>query len=115
MKHVLKLFLTTPDLVAVYPDFATLAERALVLPPTSVDPERGASALKRLKRKDRSRATATMLDAWMMISIEGPEPGKFDSLRAVVNWYCQQPRRVRIRWIEAKLRESSATKGFVFT
>jgi len=53
MKHVLKLFLTSPDLVAAYGDFATLAERALVLPPTSVEPERGASALKRQKRKDR--------------------------------------------------------------
>jgi len=50
-----------------------------------------------------------MLDAWLMISLEGPEPAKFNSLRAVVVWYCKQPRRVRIRWIEAALASSQST------
>jgi len=49
-----------------------------------------------------------MLDAWLMISIEGPEPGKFNTLRAVVIWYCQQPRRVRLRWLEAALIAAKA-------
>jgi hypothetical protein len=104
MCDLLQVFLTDKTLTAQFPEAALLAERILALPPTSVDPERGFSALKRIKRKDRNRVSSEMLDAWLMIALEGPKPGAFNLLRPVVQWYLKQSRRVQLRWIDAMLQ-----------
>ena len=51
-----------------------IAKTALVAPVSNAWPERGGSAIKRIKARSRSQMKNDMLEALMMISLNGPTP-----------------------------------------
>ena len=85
-QEVVHLLVSTPSHVLLYPNLASLACAALVLPMSTVDCERGISALGRIKSKLRNRLAETSLNNLLFISIEGPPLQEFDFDEAVTNW-----------------------------
>lgn len=55
-----------------FPKLVTLAEISLSAPVTNAWPERGASALKRLKTRFRNRLHSDLVNALMQITLNGP-------------------------------------------
>ncbi|KAJ8043554.1 hypothetical protein HOLleu_10692 [Holothuria leucospilota] len=70
----------------LYPNMAMLASKALVIPVSTADCERGFSTLKRIKTPLRNRLTEETLKCLLFISIEGPEFSEFDFDTAVDFW-----------------------------
>ena len=68
LHHILK----QPSYRHFYPLLSNLAECRLSIPISNAWPERGASALKRIKTRLRSRLQNDMLQALMQVSINGP-------------------------------------------
>lgn len=60
-------------LISPYPRLLEIAEICLSLPVSNAWPERGASAVKRLKSRLRSTLNNDMLALLMHVSINGPE------------------------------------------
>ncbi|ELT88776.1 hypothetical protein CAPTEDRAFT_216552 [Capitella teleta] len=54
------------------PNLRRIAHVAMVLPVSTADCERGFSAMKRIKTKQRNRLIDTTLNNLMMITLEGP-------------------------------------------
>ena len=83
----------------LFPLLASFAEAILCLPITNAWPERGASSIKRIKTRLRSRLSNKMLGSLLQISINGPEvcTEECDQLiRAAVDlWLNQKKRRKR--------------------
>ena len=77
------------------PGLLYLAKLCLSLPVSNAWPERGASAVKRLKTRMRSRLKNDMLGAIMHITLNGPEVEKSDQLikATVKEWMKIKPRR----------------------
>ena len=61
---------------ATYSELLLVAEAAWTMPLSNCWPERGGSAIKRIKTRMRSRLTDDMLNALMHVSINGPSFGK---------------------------------------
>ena len=68
LHHMLK----QPPYRHFYPLLSNLAECSLSIPISNACPERGASTLKRIKTRLRSRFQNDMLQALMQVSINGP-------------------------------------------
>ncbi len=60
---------------AVYPLLTNIAEICLAMPVSNAWPERGASAVKRVKTRLRSRMKVDLMQAALQISINGPDMG----------------------------------------
>lgn len=60
------------DFGYVFPKLVALAEISISTPVTNACPERGASAMKRLKTRFRSRLNSDFLNALMQITLNGP-------------------------------------------
>lgn len=71
-----------------YPKLVWIAEIILSLPMSNAWPERGASAVKRIKSRLRSSMTNQMLEALLHISINGPPVSEAQELveAAVEAW-----------------------------
>ena len=81
---------------AFFPHLLEIAEICLSLPVSNAWPERGASAVKRLKSRLRSSLNNDMLASLMHVSINGPElrTSQCDNLIAeTVKTWLTQPRR----------------------
>ena len=78
-----------------YPKLVWIAEIILSLPKSNAWPERGASAVKRIKSRLRSSMTNQMLEALLHISINGPPVGEAQELvkEAVEAWSNAKKRR----------------------
>ena len=78
-----------------YPKLVWIAEIILSLPMSNAWPERGASAVKRIKSRFRSSMTNQMLEALLHISINGPPVSKAQELvkEAVESWSKAKKRR----------------------
>jgi len=78
-----------------YPKLVWIAEIILSLPMSNAWPERGASAVKRVKSRLRSSMTNQMLEALLHISINGPPVGEAQELvkEAVEAWSNAKKRR----------------------
>ena len=81
---------------AVYPLLTNIAEICLAMPVSNAWPERGASAVKRIKTRLRSRMKVDLMQAALQISINGPDMGS-EEQRDVIESAIQQ-------WKEAKKR-----------
>ena len=68
MSHLLK----SEELKLMFPNLVKLAAIGLLLPRSTVDCERGFSALTRVKTSIRNRLSARMLNHLLVIAIEGP-------------------------------------------
>lgn len=81
----------------VFPALTNVAEVCLSMPVSNAWPERGGSALKRIKTRLRNRLSVTMLQSLLMITINGPKVGtsECESLvtAAVEKWQVQKKRR----------------------
>ena len=82
-----------------YPLIVKLAEVALSAPITNAWPERGASAVKRIKTRLRNRLKNDMLNSLLHVSINGPAvstPEAKEVIKtAVVNWLQKKNRRLQ--------------------
>lgn len=80
-----------------FPVITKLADVIHSAPITNAWPERGASALKRIKTKSRNRLSQKMLNAHLQVSINGPEPGTREALEVINKakemWVAAKPRR----------------------
>ena len=78
-----------------YPKLVWIAEIILSLPMSNAWPERGASAVKRVKSRLRSSMTNQMLEALLHISINGPPVREAQELvkEAVEAWSNAKKRR----------------------
>ena len=81
----------------VFPALVHIAEVCLSMPVSNAWPERGCSALKRVKTRQRNRLSVEMLQTLLAITINGPEVGtpECESLMtaAVELWETQKKRR----------------------
>lgn len=77
------------------PGLLYLAELCLSLPVSNAWPERGASAVKRIKTRMRSRLKNDMLGALLHITLNGPAVKESDQLiqATVKEWIRIKPRR----------------------
>ena len=66
-----------------FPVITKLADVIHSAPITNAWPERGASALKRIKTKSRNRLSQKMLNAHLQVAINGPEPGTREALQVI--------------------------------
>ncbi|XP_019617203.1 PREDICTED: zinc finger protein 862-like [Branchiostoma belcheri] len=80
----------------VYPTLVHIAKVALVLPLSNAWPERGASKVKLIKNRLRTRLGGDMLNALLNISINGPPVNSPDSTSmltsAVKSWFAEKKR-----------------------
>ncbi|XP_060604652.1 uncharacterized protein LOC132757397, partial [Ruditapes philippinarum] len=73
-----------------------LAAVGLLLPPSTADCERGFSSMKRIKLEKRASLKSTVLNALMMLSMEGPPLEAVDFSEMVDTWYKEKPRRIEL-------------------
>lgn len=80
-----------------FPEMLRIAEVCLSLPVSNAWPERGTSAIKRIKMRMRSRIKDDMLEALMQISINGPKLKELECTgvvkESVKQWLKENPRR----------------------
>ena len=79
-----------------YPNMCVLAQIALLIPVSTVECERGFSAMKRIKTALRNLLGEEMLEALMFLSIEAEDRARFPFEVAVRRWFDKSPRRVEI-------------------
>ena len=70
-----RVFRLKSELGYFYPKIVQLAEVTLSAPITNAWPERGASAIKRIKTQLRNKLKNDMLSSLFHISVNGPETG----------------------------------------
>ena len=92
MSHLLK----SEELKLKFPNLAKLAAIGLVLPISTVDCERGFSALTHVKTSLRNRLSARMLNHLLMIAVEGPAPTGFPYDQACDLWASRRNRRIQV-------------------
>ena len=99
---------------SVFPALANITEVCLSMPVSNAWPERGCSALKRIKTRLRNRLGVDMLQALLMIAINGPQVGtpecKALITAAIEKWQAQEKRRKMPKKNEGEsLSSASAT------
>ena len=77
-------FLASSALVAGFPNLASLARLAMVLPVTTATVERSFSDMKLIKTRLRSRLGEEILNHTMRISIEGPDKLNSEDLDSII-------------------------------
>jgi hypothetical protein len=95
MQEMLRQFLVSAN-ARVYRDVATIAEIALIMPLSTAVVERGFSTMNLIKTELRSLLSQRMINALMLIFVEGPKLDKFDFHRAVFTWYERSPRKIKL-------------------
>lgn len=92
MTHIL----STTEIQAMFPNLSKLAAIGLLLPMSTVDCERGFSALSRIKTNLRNRLSSRILNDLMTITVEGPPPSEFPYEQACDIWAGWRNRRVDV-------------------
>ena len=94
---MLNQMLKNVNLASFFPGLVYIAEVAITLPVSNAWPERGASALKNVKTKQRNRLGSHMLEAILHVCINGPLPDSTDGQsvikQAVQMWVTSKNRR----------------------
>ena len=91
------------QLEAFYPQMSKIADILLSLPVSNAWPERGASAIKRLKTRLRSSIRNDMLQALMQVSVNGPETTT-EKAKSVI-------KTAVTMWLKKKLEENCHRKS----
>ena len=81
------------DLVAGFPNLASLAKLAVVLPVTTATVERSFSDMKLIKTRLRSRLGEETLNHTMRISIEGPDKLNSEDLDSIIQYWKEKKTR----------------------
>ena len=79
-----------------YPALRLVAAIGLVIPATTVDRERGFSAVGRIKTKLRTQLTESSLENLLFIVCEGPSIGHFNFDKALTCWANDGRRHVNV-------------------
>lgn len=95
MPYMLNYFLASEVSIAT-PELCTLIEIALVISTSTAVVERGFSFLNNIKSLKRNRLSWLILDALLLIAIEGPDSVAFDFKRSVLHWWHKKLRRINI-------------------
>jgi hypothetical protein len=113
--------LSNPAFALMMPNLVKIAEVALSMPVSNAWPERGASAVKRIKTRLRGSLRNRMLNSLMMLTINGPEAGSPLARelieKSVKNWQNAKVRRktkaaLRSRKVDVGCQsEAEAGKG----
>lgn len=77
-----------------FPVRTKLADVIHSTPTTKTWPERGASALKRIKTKSRNKISQKMLNCHLQVSINGPQPGTQKTFEVI--------KKANEKWLAAK-------------
>ncbi|XP_070550080.1 zinc finger protein 862-like isoform X2 [Ptychodera flava] len=89
------------SLTPFFPEITKIAEAALCVPVSNAWPERGASTLKNVKTRLRSRLSSEMLESILHVSINGPPVASAEAEQiislAVEQWEQAKSRRYRTK------------------
>ena len=88
--------LSTTELKVMFPNLSKLATIGLLLPMSTVDRERGFSALSRIKIDIRNRLSSKILNDLMTITVEGPPPNEIPYDQGCDIWAGWRNRRVDV-------------------
>lgn len=99
---------------SLFPLLSSFAEAILSLPITNAWPERGASSIKRIKTRLRSRLSNKMLESLLHISVNGPDVCTAEAEQlireAVELWLSQRNRKKRFILPSKRVFVSTATQ-----
>ena len=95
-RELMTQILSTTELKTMFPNLCKLAAIGLLLPMSTVDCERGFSALTRIKTDIRNRLSSKILNNLMTISVEGPPPEEFPYDKACDIWAAWRNRRIDV-------------------
>ena len=108
LKRVFKLL---SEFGYFYPKIVQLEEVTLSAPITNAWPERGASAIKRIKTRLRNMLKNDMLNSLLHISVNGPETeaniAKGIIRKAVKRWGEKKNRRMVKKVVDARQKTTS--------
>ena len=95
-RRLMSHLLATSEVACMFPSLSQLASIGLLLPMSTVDCERGFSALSRVKTDLRNRLCSKTLNNLLMISIEGPAAESFPYEKACDIWASWRSRRINV-------------------
>ena len=87
LQKIVTTFLVSSALVAGFPNLASLARLAVVLPVTTATVERSFSDMKLIKTRLRSRLGEETLNHTMRISIEGRDKLNSEDLDSIIQYW----------------------------
>ena len=93
LQKIVTTFLASSALVAGFPNLASLARLAVVLPVTTATVERSFSDMKLIKARLRSRLGEVTLNQTMQISIEGPDKLNSEDLDSIIQYWKEKKTR----------------------
>ena len=93
---LMSCLLKVEELSMMFPNLTKLAAIGLLLPVSTVDCERGFSALTCVKTDLRNRLCNKTLNNLLMISIEGPDPMDYPYDQACDLWASWRNRRIQV-------------------
>ena len=95
-RELMTRMLNATELKTMFPNLYKLAAIGLLLPMSTVDCERGFSALSRIKTDIRNRLSSKILNNLMVITVEGPSPEEFPHEEACDKWAAWRNRRINV-------------------
>ena len=93
LQKIVTTFLVSSALVAGFPNLASLARLAVVLPVTTATVERSFSDMKLIKTRLRSRLGEETLNHTRRISIEGPDKLNSEDLDSMIQYWKEKKTR----------------------
>ena len=93
LQKIVTAVLASSALVAGFPNLASLARLAVVLPVTTATVERSFSDMKLIKTRLRSRLGEETLNHTMQISIEGPDKLNSEDLDSIIQYWKEKKTR----------------------
>ena len=93
LQKTVTTFLASSALVAGFPNLASLARLAVVLPVTTATVERSFSDIKLIKTRLRSRLGEETLNHTMRISIEGPDKLNSEDIDNIIQYWKEKKTR----------------------
>ena len=106
--HVVQRWLTNPTLLSLCVDISGLASWYTILTNTSVDCERGVSALKQVHTDLRNRMKQATLEMLLYIKINGPPIEQFDFHAAAKLFVHRQDRRLLVSTLTTPAQRKAA-------
>jgi hypothetical protein len=106
--HVVQRWLTNPTLLSLCADISGLASWYTILTNTSVDCERGVSALKQVHTDLRNRLKQSTLEMLLYIKINGPPIDEFDFHAAAKLFVHRQDRRFLVSTLTTAAQRKAA-------
>ena len=95
-REIMTKIVRTAEHKAMFPNLSKLASVGLLMPMSTVDCERGFSALSRIKTNSRNRLSSKILNDLLTITVEGPSIDDFPYGEACNKWATSRNRRINV-------------------